>query len=229
MINHIAMVMDGNRRWAKKRGLIPMIGHSEGVNSVKSVIEFCLKKRIRYVSLYMFSIENFKRSTREKSFIFNLLMKMTRKNVAQLIKQGVRVRFVGDRSLFPDKVKMSCQQMEQETAHLDKLHLNLLFCYGGRQEIVESVKRIARKVKRGQLSEDDISEDLVKQNMWSGDIPDPEIIVRTGGAHRLSNFLLYQSAYSELYFLDCLWPDITMDDLEKVYEDFMQRKRNFGK
>lgn len=229
MVNHIAMVMDGNRRWAKKRGLRSMLGHSEGVNSVKKVIEFCLKKGIRYVSLYAFSIENFKRSAIEKSFIFNLLVKAANKDLAQLVKQGVRVRFIGDRSLFPDQVKTSCQQIEQETAHLDKLNLNLLFCYGGRQEIVESVKNIACKVKRGQLSENDISEDLITQNMWSGDTPDPELIVRTGGARRLSNFLLYQSAYSELYFLDCFWPDITMNDLEQVYEDFTQRKRNFGR
>lgn len=229
MINHVAFVMDGNRRWAKKQGLAAMRGHAHGVDSVKKVIEFCLKKGIEHLSLYTFSIENFKRSEPEKSFIFNLLVKEAEKGTEKYVKQGVRVRFIGDRSLFPNVVRKSCEQVEKETAHLEKLNVNFLFCYGGRQELVDGVKTIARKVKEGELSEDAIDEKLLNQHLWCGCSPDPELIVRTGGAQRLSNFLLYQSAYSELHFLDCFWPEITMEDLERVYEDFVGRGRRFGK
>lgn len=229
MINHIAFVMDGNRRWARKNGLLSNLGHRQGVKTVKTAIEFCLKKGIRFVSFYTFSIENFKRSEMEKSFLFSLLVKEAAKGAADFIKQGVRIRFVGDRTLFPANVRTSSEQLEKETAHLDKLTVNLLFCYGGRQEIVASVKEIVNKVKSGDLEPGDISEDLVAQYLWSGDTPDPELIVRTGGDKRLSNFLLYQSAYSEFCFLDQFWPAITMEDLNGVYEDFADRKRNFGK
>lgn len=228
MIKHIAIVMDGNRRWAKANGFLPMHGHSEGVNSLKKVIEFCLKKDIRYASLYTFSIENFKRPEQEKLFLFDLLLKEADGVLKDLSKQKVRVRFVGDRSLFPEKIKRCCDRIEKNTEMFDRLTVNLLFCYGARQEIVASTKKIANLVKSGKLREDEISEEVVTKNMWTGAIPDPEIVVRTGGAKRLSNFLLYQSAYSELYFLDCFWPEITIDNLESVYRDFTKRKRRFG-
>jgi len=229
VLNHIAFVMDGNRRWAKKQGLVSTQGHAQGVDTVKKVIEFCLTKGIRYVSLYTFSIENFKRSKLEKRFLFNLLSQEIAKGLGELIEKSVRVKFIGDRSLFPSSVVDNCQLCEKETASFDRLTVNFLFCYGGRQEIIDGIKKIACKVKEGTLEEDSISEDLFAQNLWSNGTPDPDLIVRTGGQKRLSNFLLYQAAYSELSFLDCFWPEITIEDLEQIYYGFMKRKRNFGK
>ena len=229
MIKHIAIVMDGNRRWARERGFVPMSGHSEGAKSVKKVVEFCLKKNIRYASLYTFSLENFKRTETEKSFLFDLLVRESKTVLPELLEKEVRVRFVGDRTLFPDSVSQTCDFIEKKTAHLDKLTVNFLFCYGGRQEIVESARKIAHKVKAGELKEEDITDEVVAQNTWCGAIPDPEIIVRTGGEKRVSNFLLYQSAYSEFYFLDKFWPAISVQDLDGIYEDFTSRHRRFGK
>ncbi len=220
--------MDGNRRWAKKQGLAAVRGHAQGVDIIKKVIIFCLKKNISYVSLYTFSTENFKRSEYEKTFLFRLLSNELLKGTEDFIRQGVQVRFVGDSSLFPKKLKDTIKDIEEKTKHLKKLQLNFLFCYGGRQEIVDSVKTIVQKVKSGQLSEHDISEETVSQHLWCNCCPDPELIVRTGGAQRLSNFLLFQAAYSEFFFLDCFWPEVTELHLDKVYKDFEQRKKNFG-
>jgi len=227
----MAIVMDGNRRWARGKGLAPMRGHSEGVKTAKKVLDFCLKKGIRYVSLYTFSIENFKRPEQEKNFLFNLLAQESSigGTVEQLIEKGIRVRFVGDRSLFPEVIKKHAQKLEKSTEHLEALTVNLLFCYGARQEMVASAKKIAQKVQVGQLREDEITEDILAENMWTNGTPDPEIIIRTGQAQRLSNFLLFQSAYSELYFLDRMWPEVTHEDLEAVYQDFEGRQRRFGK
>lgn len=232
MIKHMALVMDGNRRWARAQGLLPMRGHSEGVKTARKVVEFCLKKGISHVSLYTFSIENFKRAAEEKSFLFNLLAKelLDEGTVGELSKKGVRVRFVGDRSLFPELLRTHCDKVEKETAQNDKLTVNLLFCYGGRQEMVFSAKNIARKVQEGKLKADEVTEETVAQNMWTNGSPDPDVVVRTGAAKRLSNFLLFQAAYSELYFLDCMWPAVTEEDLEGVYQDFTtKRQRRFGK
>ncbi len=229
MIQHIAFIMDGNRRWAVKQGLAAVLGHKHGVDSVRRVVEFCLKKGIPYVSLYTFSLENFKRAEEEKSYLFGLIVKEAAKGVDEFVEQGVRIRFLGDRSLFPESVLSSCEILEQQTAHMNKLTVNFLFCYGGRQEIVAGVKSVAQKIQRGELTVDAINEDLFGRELWCGNQPDPDLIVRTGGEQRLSNFLLYQSAYSELMFLDCFWPDISVADLENLYETFMARKRRFGK
>lgn len=229
MIKHIAFIMDGNRRWAVKQGLAAVRGHAQGVESVRRVIEFCLGKGISYVSLYTFSLENFKRSEEEKSFLFGLIVKEAAKGVTEFVEQGVRVRFLGDRSLFPENVLPSCETLEKETVHLNKLTVNFLFCYGGRQEIVAGVKSVMQRVQRGELSIDSLDEEVFGRQLWCGNQPDPDLIVRTGGEQRLSNFLLYQSAYSELMFLDCFWPDISNVDLENLYETFMARKRRFGK
>lgn len=227
-MQHIAFIMDGNRRWAKKQGLAAVMGHSKGVDSVRRVIEFCLKKGIAYTSLYTFSLENFKRSDEEKAYLFDLMVKEVAQGIDEFISQGVRIRFVGDRALFPTSVQASCHEVEEKTAHLRALTVNVLFCYGGRQEILAGVKSIVRKIQAGELAENDINEASFKQELWCGDCPDPDLIVRTGGEQRLSNFLLFQSAYSELMFLDCLWPDISLADLEQVYEAFMGRHRRFG-
>ncbi len=230
MLKHLACIMDGNRRWAKKRGLVPWRGHREGLEALQRVIDFCLEKDIPYLSLYTFSLENLGRSEQEKNYLFGVLaQEFERTKLDNLINQGVHVRFIGDRNYFPKNVVNLCENMERKTTHCDALNLNLLFCYGARQEIIDSVQRIVHDSKEGRLSEESISEELFSRYLWTSGIPDPDMIIRTGGLARLSNFLLYQSAYSELYFLDCLWPEITKEHLEKALENFNNRQRNFGK
>jgi len=228
----MALVMDGNRRWARAQGFMPMRGHAEGVKTARKVVEFCLKKGIAHVSLYTFSIENFKRCAEEKSFLFGLLAKELSGDgvIGNLASKGVRIRFVGDRSLFPDVLREHCNRVEKETANNQKLTVNLLFCYGGRQEMVFSAQNIAKQVQNGTLKAEEITESTVVKNMWTNGTPDPDVVVRTGAAQRLSNFLLFQAAYSELYFLDRMWPAVSDQDLEDVYQDFTtKRQRRFGK
>jgi len=228
MIKHIAIVMDGNRRWAKKRGLLKMFGHQEGANTVKKAVGFCLDKKIPYLSLYTFSIENFKRPEHEKTFLFDLMIKEAQKVLPELIEKGVCARFIGDRELFPKKVLAACNTLEQETKSFTNLQLNFLFCYGGKQELVSSIRTIAKKVKSGELLEEEISESIIEQHLWMAGTPEPDLIIRTGGQMRLSNFLIYQSAYSELFFLDCMWPEITATHLNDIVLEYNNRKRNFG-
>ncbi len=230
MIKHLACMMDGNRRWARKQGWSAIYGHRQGIETIKKVVDFCLKQQIPYLSLYTYSIENLKRSEEEKNSLWGLALGEANRLADELLKLNVRVRFVGDRSLFPSSLAPVCAEIEEKTKHGTALQLNFLFCYGSRQEIVGGVKEILRKVKAGELKEEEINEKTFNDSLWLGDIPEPDLVVRTGGAQypRLSNFLLYQTAYSEYYFLESLWPALTMGELEKIVTDFEQRQRNFG-
>ncbi len=228
-INHLACIMDGNRRWAKQHGWLPFDGHREGLKTAQRVIDFCLKQSIPHLSLYTFSLENFSRPPQELHFLFNVLMQeMKQKLLKEFIRKGVRVSFVGDRSLFPKAVIPVCQEIEEQTKGLSALKVNLLFCYGGQQEIVHGVKSIVQKIKAGLISEDAITDKLVEQSLWTSAVPAPDLIIRTGGVKRLSNFFLFKAAYSELFFLDCFWPELSHTDLQQVVESFYERQRNFG-
>lgn len=227
-MQHLALIMDGNRRWAKKRSLQPWLGHQHGAESVKRVAEFCLEKKIPHLSLYAFSLENFKRPEQERNFLFMLLIEQAEKYLPYFMEHKVRIRFIGDRTLFPEITKKTIKMLEDTTEPNHTLQLNLLFCYGARQEIVSSIKDITQKVITGLLTLDEISDDMIMDYLWTKGIPAPDLVVRTGGAKRLSNFLLYQAAYSEFYFLDCLWPDISREHLESAVANFFETKRNFG-
>lgn len=228
MIKHLALVMDGNRRWAKSQGFVPWHGHAKGVEAVKRSVEFCIEKKIPYLSLYVFSIENFRRSPQEVSYLFDLMVSEGERWLDELIKQGVRIRFVGDRSLFPAHLLPTITKLEQSTEQLTTLEVLLLFCYGGQQEIMHGIKHIARNLQQGLIAEDDINDEMIRSVLWANKVPDPDLIIRTGGRQRLSNFLLYQAAYSELYFLNCLWPDVQKADLEQAVATYEQVQRNFG-
>ena len=228
MIDHIAFIMDGNRRWATSKGLLKVQGHKEGINTVETVAQFCLENNIRYVSLYTFSVENLKRSKKEKEYLFNLLIDQSDRLLKKFIKNNIKANFVGDKSLFPAKVLPVFKKIEEETAHFNALHINFLFCYGARQEIVQGAKAIAKKVKNGTMSEDEINDKTFGAHLWSSDFPEPDLIVRTGGQVRLSNFLLYQAAYSEFCFLDCMWPELDNNHLNNILSTYKKRKRNFG-
>jgi len=228
MIKHIAFIMDGNRRWAKKRGMLKVFGHREGANTIKTVSNFCLEWKIPYLSLYTFSVENFKRSEQEKSYLFNLIVEEAEKALKSFKEDQVKICFVGDRSLFPKHVIPTLEKIENETKKFSNLQINFLFCYGARQEILHGVKDIAKQIKSGQLKEEDITEEVFNKSLWMSDVPEPEIIVRTGGHQRLSNFLLYQAAYSEFCFLDCMWPELTNDHLKKIMQGYKNKQMNFG-
>lgn len=227
-MKHLAIVMDGNRRWAKKNQLQALRGHQKGSESIQTAIEVCLQEKIPYLSLYTFSLENFKRSEYELSYLFELIQ---RESIAQLPlfqEHNIKVRFIGDRSRFPASVIPSIETLETTTANNTALTVNFLFCYGGRQEIAAAARAVAQKVAAGVLLPEQITESILAEHMWMSDSPDPDLIIRTGGAHRLSNFLLYQAAYSELYFLDCFWPDITQELIKGALETYRTAQRNFG-
>ena len=222
MISHLALIMDGNRRWAKEQGFFVWQGHRKGADTVEMVINYCLEMGISYLSLYAFSLENLQRSEQEKSYLFKLIIESNSRSV-DFIKNGVRVRFIGNLSLLPEDVQQSCQQLMQETAECQKLICNFLVCYGGQQEIIACVQKLI------DLGIQKIDKDIFKSHQWLGNIPDPEIIIRTGGVQRLSNFLLFQAAYSEIRFLDCFWPALTKDLLDATVQECITTKKNFGK
>jgi undecaprenyl diphosphate synthase len=228
-MQHLAIIPDGNRRWALQNKLETFLGHQHGKENIRTAIKVCIKNGIKYLSFYTFSLENFKRSQAEKSYLFSLLANEIPAQLDELIEQGVRVRFIGNHALFPEQVKKAIQFMESATQHLDKLHMSLLFCYGGKDELLHMVKAVAQKVKDGVLDVHDITEQTIYNNLWTAGIPDPDLIIRTGGVARLSNFLLFQAAYSELSFLNCYWPEVTQAHLEQCIDQFNNTKRNFGR
>jgi undecaprenyl diphosphate synthase len=229
MIKHLACIMDGNRRWAKERGLPSSLGHKEGVNAVERAADFCLKKGIPYLTLYTFSIENFKRSIEEKEYLFNLLVNYFKDHgVKKFLEKNIRVRFIGDWKQFPVHLIDICKEMEQKTAHCSALEVNFLFCYGGQQEIVAAAQSIARDVQLGKLNPEDITDKLFARYLWLGDTPNPDLIIRTGGGYRLSNFLPYQSVYSELYFIKEFWPDVMEVHLQEALEYVKLCQRKLG-
>jgi len=227
-MQHLAIIPDGNRRWAAQRKLESFFGHKKGTTAVRSAIKVCLEQGIKYLSFYTFSLENFRRSALEKEYLFNLLATEFTTRLPELIEQGIRVRFIGDASYFPDNIRGVITQLEEKTRGFTNLNLNLLFCYGAQQEMVNAVKTIAQKVKAGLLAEEDINEGTISNALWTQGIPDPELIIRTSGISRLSNFLLFQAAYSEFLFLDCFWPEITEEKLLECITRFKSMQRNFG-
>lgn len=227
-VKHLAIIMDGNRRWAKLRNKSSEYGHKRGLDTLKMLIEYCIRRKIEMVSVYTWSLENFKRSPEEADALFTLIVEESKKALPELIKQGVKVRFIGDQKCFPQKVRSTIEEIEAATKDGKILQLNLLFCYGGKQEILSAVNTIIKDVKAGKIKEVG-SEELFKKYLWTDNIPDPDLIIRTGGVKRLSNFLTYQTAYSELYFTDRYWPDITVKDLDAALREYAQSERRFGK
>lgn len=228
MIHHLACIMDGNRRWAKAHGLLPWYGHKEGLDAAMRIVTFAYKKKIPYVSLYLFALQNFKRSKEEIDHIFAMLIHQASFIIQECVKQNISVRFIGNRSLFPEKLLLTIEEIETSTATGSTLIVNLLFCYGGQEEIVFACQMIAEKIKLHELQPHEITPSLFENYLWTAPNPPPDLIIRTGKDQRLSNFLLYQAAYAELYFADCLWPEIDYAELEKAYVYFLNSKRNFG-
>ena len=229
VVKHLACIMDGNRRWAANQGWLSWQGHRAGFDAVKRVVQFCVENSISHLSLYTFSIENLHRSEVERYFLFNILAREAATQLEDLKKENIRIRFIGDHTLFPENIRSVCAKIEDETAQCDGLQLNFLLCYGGQQEIADAAKRIAIEVAKGDLQVDDITPEVFKNFLWTSSSPSPDLIIRTGGDKRLSNFLLFQCAYSELYFIDVLWPDISAQNLQAAITYYDNCRKNCGK
>ena len=227
MIQHIAFIMDGNRRWARAHGLKALYGN-ESKKAVETALAYCMKHAIPFISLYAFSLENMKRSSSETEYIFNVMLESIEEMLPLFIKEKISISFVGQRELFPEKINLSILNIEHATKDFTKLHVSILFCYGGQQEIVQAAQKIAYKVAQKELDPAAITPELFQTYLQTVSTPFPDFIIRTGGFKRLSNFLLYQSAYSELYFLDCLWPELTEKNIDNCVENYKKTKRNFG-
>ena len=229
---HVAVIMDGNGRWAKKRGLPRLAGHNAGMKAMKKIVDHSDKLGIRYLTVYAFSTENWKRSIAEVSGIFRLLVSYVNSDLQELVRNNVRVKILGDYSELPEDAVRSLEKTLEKTKDNTGLQFNIALNYGGRDELRRAVQSLAFKVRDGQLAPEDITEDLISAELFTGsinaDTPDPELIIRTSGELRLSNFLLWQSAYSELVFPDVLWPDFTPEEYEKCLEEFQGRDRRFG-
>ncbi|RLG32582.1 di-trans,poly-cis-decaprenylcistransferase [Methanosarcinales archaeon] len=228
---HVGIIMDGNRRYAKKLGLDPKLGHVFGAQKLEEVLKWCLDLGIREVTLYAFSTENFKRSKEEVEHIFNLMKsKLEELEKSDMIhKNKVQVRFIGRLELLPDDLRKTMRKIEDLTKDYDRYRLNVAVAYGGRSEIVDAIKNIVRDAIEGRIHVEDISEALISKYLYTKDSLDPDLIIRTSGEERLSNFLIWQSAYSELYFVDALWPEFTKLDFLLAIRSYQKRERRFGR
>ena len=227
---HIAIIMDGNRRWAKKRNLPTNKGHRAGAKALEVVGKHCNKLGVKYLTLYAFSTENWRRSKEEVDYLMDLLAEA----ITEFGKKydGTDVRFIhlGDLSRLPKKLQDGIKKVEEMTKNNSKLIVNIALNYGGRPEILKATKQIAEDYKNGKIdSLDDINEELFSNYIYTAGMPDPDLIIRTGGEIRMSNFLTWQGVYSEMYFTDCLWPDFNDVELDKAIEEYNNRKRNYGK
>lgn len=228
---HIAIIMDGNRRLARRMGKSPTFGHRRGAERLEEVIEWCGELGIKSVTTYGFSIENFNRSREEVEDLFDLFEEYFYKVARdeKIHRNGVRVRAIGRREKFPSRVKKAIEFAEQETSHHHKLYLNVALGYGGRQEIVDATRRIAREVKEGRVEEGSIDENLISSYLYTNGSRDPDLIIRTSGEERISGFLLWQSAYSELYFSDTFWPGFRKIDFLRALRTYQERERRYGR
>ena len=226
---HIAIIMDGNGRWARGKTLPRIAGHREGVNSVREITRVCGEIGVQYLTLYTFSIENWKRPAAEVSALMTLLLRTINKEVKGLHKNNVKFDIIGDLEKLPVSTKNSLQKGADLTAKNTGLNLSLALNYGSRQEIIEAVQKIVIKVKNGSLNSDEINENIFSDYLYTKGIPDPDLMIRTSGESRLSNFLLWQSAYTEIYMTDTFWPEFREKELMKAVKDYQSRERRFGK
>lgn len=227
--DHIAVIMDGNGRWAKKRELDRVEGHKEGVEAVKRTVKACIEANVRFLTIYAFSIENWARPLAEVESLMELMVFALNSEIEELNRQGVSLKTMGDISMLPMNAKAVLQDCIDRTKNNNKLTLVVALSYGSRWEIVEACKKIASNVNKGELKIDDICEKTLNDSMCIPDLPDPDLLIRTSGERRLSNFLLWQLAYTEFYFIDKFWPDFQKEDLYLAIYNYQNRERRFGK
>jgi undecaprenyl diphosphate synthase len=225
---HIGIIMDGNGRWAKKRGLPRIAGHNAGIESVRRVVEACGDLDIKVLTLFTFSEENWKRPPFEISALMRLLLTTINNEIDELLEKNVQIMCIGNIGQLPRETQKSLKNAVDKTAQNTGLILNLALSYGSRSEIKNAVVDIAQKIKEGLLNPEDINEFTIQEHLQTKDLPDPDLIIRTSGEFRISNFLLWQIAYAEIFVTKTLWPDFTKEDLFEAIEDFIQRERRFG-
>lgn len=226
---HLAIIMDGNGRWAKKQGLLRAIGHENGTKAVKQTVESCAKLGIENLTLYAFSTENWNRPKLEVDALMNILVNSLKKELPTLIKNNIRLNTIGNTDLLPSKARKQLLDVIEQTKGNNRMTLTLALSYGSREELISAFKKITEKINTNQLTAADINEATINQHLYTYDLPDVDLVIRTSGEHRISNFLLWQIAYAELYFTDVLWPDFREKDLHEAIISYQQRERRFGK
>ena len=228
-LEHIAIIMDGNGRWATKRGLPRSMGHKKGAEVVKEIVRAAGEAGVKFLTLYAFSTENWQRSQDEVDTLMGLLRQYLKSDLQELQKNNVRIKFIGESEMLAADIVAAMRKLEIDTAQNDGLTLCIALSYGSRQEIVNAVKKTAALVKKGDISVDDIDIKMFSDMLYTKSIPDPDLLIRTSGEQRISNYLLWQLAYTELYFTKTLWPDFNKDELVAIIKDYKTRERRYGK
>ncbi len=226
---HIAIIMDGNGRWAKKKGYLRAIGHENGVDALRNIATASAEAGVRYLTVYAFSSENWNRPKTEVTALMALLVSSLRKELKTLTENKIRLNTIGHTDSLPKKCQNELAEVIQKTSDLTHMTLTLALSYGSKEEITDAIKTLAHQVKTGELNPDDITEEHINQNLYTANMPDPDLLIRTSGEYRISNYLLWQIAYSELYFTDKLWPDFGAEDLYEAIWNYQHRERRFGK
>ena len=226
--NHIAIIMDGNRRWAKQRNLDTRLGHKKGAEALENIVKYCNEIGIKYLTVYAFSTENWKRSKEEVGALMLLLQHYLDDFSKRADTDNIRIKMLGDRDGLSSGLLKSLDNAIERTKDNTGVTFNVAFNYGGRDEIVKAVRKIAKEIKEEKINIEDINEELISNNLYTEEMPDPDLMIRTSGEIRLSNFLPWQLVYSEFYFTDKLWPDFTNEDLDEAIEEYNRRNRKFG-
>ena len=220
--NHVAIIMDGNGRWALKRGKSRNYGHQQGLRTIEKIVDYSIKKKISYLTLFTFSSENWKRPKNEVNFLFKLLENYFKKNLLKVIRNGIKVKIIGDKSKLARNLRKRIKLVENKTKKNKKISVQLALNYGSKHEIINSLKIINKKKQK-------ITNENFEKNLYTSGFPNPDILVRTGGQRRLSNFLLWQIAYAEIFFVNKMWPDFNKNDFQKILNTFKKIKRSFGR
>ena len=226
---HICIIMDGNGRWAKKRLMPRTYGHKKGVETTRLAVEFFARSGVKHLTLFAFSSENWNRPVEEVNTLMELFLTSLQKNTPELDEKGIRIRFIGDRSAFSEKLQQQIASTEQLTQNNQILNLNIAANYGGHWDVLNAVQAISAKIERGELSSEAIDQSVLESQLSLADTPAPDLFMRTGGEQRISNFLIWQLAYSELVFTDVLWPDFSTREMQAALDEYAGRQRRFGK
>jgi undecaprenyl diphosphate synthase len=227
--HHIAIIMDGNGRWAKERGENRTYGHSQGVKAVKRTVEAAAEFGVKYLTLYTFSTENWNRPKHEVNLLMKLLVKSLNKEMDSFMENNIRLNTIGNIELLPEKANQKLQKVIEQTSINDGMTLTLALSYGSRDELIQAIKKIADNVKNNIISSEKIDESIINTHLYTHNLPDVDLLIRTSGEHRISNFMLWQIAYAELYFINEYWPDFSKEDLKKAMISYQNRERRFGK
>lgn len=227
-LRHVAIIMDGNRRWAKSRLMPTLLGHKKGVDALRKLVRYSQDIGIEALTVYAFSTENWHRGSEEVGYLLKLFVEALAGELEAMHQNGVRIRFIGDISAFPDALKNLIETAHAKTANNKGIQFQIAANYGGRQEIVNAMRQLGREIQEGSLQPDDITEERIQNLLYTDGLPDPDLLIRTGGEYRISNYLLWQCAYAEFYVTDTLWPDFSPDAFDEAIREFARRERRYG-